>query len=119
MERPCLGRHSIPPPSGGILRSLVLGTVALGLLHCLKRPFLAPGEELDLIFLPVGISGLRPLCSLLSMVPGGGRLSCRLMNSSASFLPGDEILHRRLPVPRVQNIEHLFALCSFPGYSHQ
>lgn len=55
------GETSITPPSGGILRSLVLGTVNLGLLHCLKRPFLAPGEDLDLIFLPVGISGLRPL----------------------------------------------------------
>lgn len=82
-------------------------------------------EELDLIFLAVGISGLRPLCSLLSTVPGGARLSCRLMNSLVSFLPGAEILHRRLPVPRdcvssgVQNIEHLFAPCSFPGHSHQ
>lgn len=120
-----MGRHSIAPPSGAILRSLVLGTVDLGLLHGLKRPFLAPREELDLFFLPVCISGLRPLCSLLSTVPGSARLSCRLMDLSASFLPGAEILHRRMPVPRncvssgVQNTEHLFAPCSFPSSSHQ
>lgn len=119
---PVWGFPASPRP-GGHSESFAFGENGSGFASLSERPFLAPGGELDLIFLPEGISVLCPLCSLLNMVPGGGRPSCRLMNLSASFLPGAEISDRRLPMPRKlfwsSEYQASVSTVFFPSYSHQ
>lgn len=81
-----MGRHSIPPRSRGILRSLVLGTVDLGLLHCLKRPFLAPWRGVGSYFPANG--HFRPPAPLLAAEHNARRWQAELQaNELVGLIP--------------------------------